>query len=126
MHFRTATELMNEAAVRVTSTPSCARLRNGISVCSSRLKLQPTMDPQIAEVKKQAVAAIAAGDYGLAEGLLRDAFDADLAIARRAQDVANRHFLSAAKTKANLAELKLTELKYAAALADFREAADLA
>ena len=82
-------------------------------------------DPQIAAIKKQAVAAISTGDYGRAEGLLRDAFDADLAAARRAQEAANKRFLTAAKTKADLAALKLTELKYNAAVEDFREAADL-
>ena len=92
----------------------------------------PDDDPQIAATKKQAVAAIAAGDYGRAEELLGDAFNADLAaarrardVARRAEDIANRRFLTAAKTKADLAELKLTELKYTAAMEDFREAADL-
>jgi tetratricopeptide (TPR) repeat protein len=92
----------------------------------------PHDNRQIAATKKQAVAAIAAGDYGRAEKLLGDAFNADLAaarrardVARRAEDIANRRFLTAAKTKADLAELKLTELKYTAAMEDFREAADL-
>jgi tetratricopeptide (TPR) repeat protein len=85
----------------------------------------PEDDPQIAAVKKQAVAAIGLGDYGRAEGLLQRAFDADLAAARRAQDAANKRFLTAAKTKADIAELKLTQLQYAAAVEDFREAADL-
>jgi len=80
---------------------------------------------QIAAIKVQAVAAIGAGDYGRAEELLRNAFDADLAAARRAQGATNKRFLTAAKTKADLAELKLTELKYTAAVEDFREAADL-
>jgi hypothetical protein len=46
-------------------------------------------DPQVAAIKKEAVAAIGAGDYARAEVLLRRAFDADVAIARRAQDVLN-------------------------------------
>lgn len=33
-------------------------------------------DPQVAAIKKEAVAAIGAGDYARAEGLLRRAFDA--------------------------------------------------
>jgi hypothetical protein len=45
-------------------------------------------DPQVAAIKTEAVAAIGAGDYARAEGLLRHAFDADVAIARRAQDAA--------------------------------------
>jgi len=82
-------------------------------------------DPQIAAIKKQAVAAIGLGDYDRAEGLLQRAFDADLAAARRAQDAANKRFLTAAKTRADIAELKLTQLQYAAAVEDFRGAADL-
>jgi hypothetical protein len=69
----------------------------------------PDDDPQVAAIKKEAVAAIGAGDYARAEGLLRRAFDADVAIARRAQDVARRaedvansRLLTAAKTKADL------------------------
>jgi hypothetical protein len=45
----------------------------------------PDDDPQVAAIKEQAVAAIAAGDYGRAEGLLQRAFDADLAAVRRAR-----------------------------------------
>ena len=63
-----------------------------------------------AAIKKEAVAAIGAGDYARAEGLLRRAFDADLAAARREQDIAhrvqeitNRRLLTAAKTRADLA-----------------------
>jgi hypothetical protein len=89
-------------------------------------------DPQVAGIKKQAVAAIGAGDYGRAEGLLQRAFDADLAAARRAQDAvrrsqdaADKRFLTTAKTRADIAQLKLTELRYAAAAQDFQEAANL-
>jgi hypothetical protein len=71
----------------------------------------PDDDTQIAAIKKQAVAAIGAGDYGRAEGLLQRAFDADLAAARRAQDAAryaqdvvNKRFLTAAKTRADIGE----------------------
>jgi tetratricopeptide (TPR) repeat protein len=89
-------------------------------------------DPQVAAIKNQAVAAIGAGDYGRAGGLLQRAFDADLAAARRAQDVvrrvqdaADKRFLSAAKTRADIAQLSLTQLRYAAAAQDFQEAANL-
>src|SRR5262249_55952083 len=57
-------------------------------------------DPQVAAIKKEAVAAIIAGDYAHAEELLRRASDTDLATARRAQDVANRRLITAAKTRA--------------------------
>ena len=82
-------------------------------------------DPQIAAIKKEAAAAIGAGDYTRAETLLRGAFDADLAAARRAQDVTNKRFLAAARTRAELGQLNITQLRYAAAIEDFREAASL-
>src|SRR5262249_40792135 len=82
-------------------------------------------DPKVAATKKEAVAAITAGDYARAEALLREAVDADLAAARLAQDATNKRFLTAAKTRAELGELKLTQLRYAAAVEDFQAAADL-
>jgi tetratricopeptide (TPR) repeat protein len=82
-------------------------------------------DPQVAAIKTEAVAAIGAGDYARAESLLRRAFDADVAIARRAQDVANRRLMTAAKTRADLGELDLAQLRYAAAAEDFQKAANL-
>jgi tetratricopeptide (TPR) repeat protein len=89
-------------------------------------------DPQVAAIKKEAVAAIADGNYAGAEELLLRAFDTDLAAARRAQeavrraqDAADKRYLTAAKTRADLGELKLTELRYAAAGEDFQAAADL-
>ena len=92
----------------------------------------PGADPQLDALKKSAVAAIAAGDYAEAQALLEKAFDADLVAARKAQDaankaldVANRRFLTAAKTKADLGYLKLSQLQYAAATREFQAAADL-
>src|SRR5262249_56111744 len=89
-------------------------------------------DPQVAVIKQQAVAAIGAGDYARAESLLRRAFDADLATARRAQEaatkaleIAAKRFLTAAKTRADMGELDLTHLPYAHAAHDFQAAADL-
>src|SRR5262249_17481517 len=82
-------------------------------------------DPQVAAIKKEAVAAIGAGDYARAGDLLQRAFDADLAVARRALDIANQRYLTAAKTKADIGELNLTQLRYAAPAADFQAAADL-
>src|SRR5215831_6205393 len=89
-------------------------------------------DPQVAAIKKEAVAAIGTGDYARAESLLRRAFDADLATARRAQEaatkaleIANKRFLTAAKTRADMGELDLTQLRYADAAEDFQAAADL-
>jgi hypothetical protein len=68
-------------------------------------------DPEVAVIKKQAVAAIDAGDYVRAQGLLQRAFDADLAAARRMQDAANKRYLTAAKTRADIAGLKFTQLR---------------
>jgi tetratricopeptide (TPR) repeat protein len=89
-------------------------------------------DPQVAAIKKEAVAAIAVGNYARGEELLQRAFDTDLTAARRAQDAvrraqdaADKRYLTAAKTRADLGELKLTELRYAAAAEDFQAAANL-
>ena len=105
--------------------PGCARSRRGISRCSSRRELRPDDDPQVAAIKQRAAATIGAGDYTRAEALLRSAFDADLAAAQRAQDVTNKRFVAAAKTRAELGQLNVTQLRYAAAIEDFREAASL-
>jgi tetratricopeptide (TPR) repeat protein len=92
----------------------------------------PEDDPQIAAIKNEAIAAISAGDYGRAEGLLQRAFDADLAAAReaqnaarRAEDTANKRLLTAAKTRADIGQLNWTRLLYAAAAQDFQAAANL-
>jgi hypothetical protein len=82
-------------------------------------------DPQTAVIKKQAVAAIGAGDYGRAQDLLQTAFDADHAAARSAQDAASKRFLTVAKTRADIGALKLTQLQYAAAAGHFQAAANL-
>jgi hypothetical protein len=79
-------------------------------------------DPQVASIKKQAVAAIGAGDYERVEDLLGRADPADLAAARRTQDAANKRYLTAAKTRADIAQLKLTQLRYVAAAQDFQVA----
>jgi hypothetical protein len=80
----------------------------------------PDDDPEVAAIKKQAVMAIGAGDYRRAEKLLQHAVDADLAVGRRAQDAASKRFLTTAKTRADLAELKLTELHFTTAVENFR------
>jgi tetratricopeptide (TPR) repeat protein len=82
-------------------------------------------DPQVTAIKNEVVVAIGAGDYGRAEALLQRAYHADLAAARRAQDAANRRYLTAAKTRADIGELNWTRLRYAAAAEDFQEAANL-
>ena len=76
-------------------------------------------------IKKAAVAAIGAGDYPRAQALLEQAFEADLVAARKALDTANRRYVTAAKTKADLGQLKLSQLQYEAAAQEFQAAADL-
>ena len=82
-------------------------------------------NPQFEALEKEAVAAISAGDYARTETLLQQAFDADFMAARKAQDVADRRFVTAAKTKADLGQLKLSQLRYEAAAREFQIAADL-
>ncbi len=85
----------------------------------------PGEDPHVETLKKDAVEAIRAGNYPRAEVLLYQAFDADLVAARKAQDAANRRFVTAAKTKADLGQIKLSQLQYEAAAREFQAAADL-
>jgi tetratricopeptide (TPR) repeat protein len=85
----------------------------------------PGADPQLDALKKSAVAAIGAGDYARAQALLEQAFDADLVAARKALDTANQRYVTAAKTKADLGQLKLSQLQYEAAAREFQTAADL-
>jgi tetratricopeptide (TPR) repeat protein len=82
-------------------------------------------DPRVAAIKRDAVTAVKAGDYPRAKELLQRAFNADLAVARQVQEAANKRYLTAAKTKADLGELELAQLHYAVAAQDFQEAADL-
>src|SRR5262249_23655884 len=79
----------------------------------------------VATFKNEAVATICTGNSTRAEWQQRRAFDADLATARRAQDVANKRLLTAAKTRADLGQLNLAQLRYAAAAEDFQQAANL-
>jgi tetratricopeptide (TPR) repeat protein len=88
-------------------------------------ELSTDNDPQVAALRKQAVTAIEAGDYVGAEGFLQRAFDTSLVASRQIQDAANKRLLSAAKIRAQLGELKVTQLRYAAAVRDFQEAANL-
>ena len=90
-----------------------------------QLESVPGADPQVDALKQSAVAAIAAGDYARAQALLDQAFDADLVAARKAMDAANQRYVTAAKTKADLGQLKLSQLQYEAAARDFQAAADL-
>ena len=96
-------------------------------------------DPQVEALKKAAFTSIGAGDYARAQALLEQASEADVVAARKAQDavnkareavdkaqdIANRRLVTAAKTKADLGQLKLTQLQYGAAAQEFEAAADL-
>jgi tetratricopeptide (TPR) repeat protein len=81
-------------------------------------------DPQVAALKKDAAAAIDAGDYARAQTLLQQALDADLVAEKRALEAANQRYLTAAKTKADLGQLERAQLHYAAAAQDYQAAAD--
>ena len=85
----------------------------------------PSEDPQVEQFRKGAFAAIGAGDYARAQALLEQVFDADLAAARKAQDATNRRYVAAAQTRADLGQLKLSQLQYEAAAREFQTAADL-
>jgi tetratricopeptide (TPR) repeat protein len=82
-------------------------------------------DPEVVRLKEQAAQAIEDGDYDRAEALLVEAEEADLRAARRAQEIADQRFLSAAETRAERGELRLTRLDYLGAAEAFRTAADL-
>jgi tetratricopeptide (TPR) repeat protein len=82
-------------------------------------------DPKAAALKTKALAEIKAGHYAAAESLLQRAVEADLAGLRSAQEALDNRYLAAAETKAVFAQLKLTQLQYAAAAQAFKEAADL-
>src|SRR5262249_25573149 len=95
-------------------------------------EVQTDNDPQVVALKKEAVAGIDQGNYARAEALLRQAADVDLVairkaedVVRKAQDVANRRRLSVAKSHADIGRLKLAQLQYAAAAAEYQTAADL-
>src|SRR5262249_28551308 len=82
-------------------------------------------DPQVAAIKQQAVAAIGAGVRAGAGGLSRRPSAPAPAAPRRALDIATQRYLPAAKTKADIGELNVTQLRSAPAAADFQAAADL-
>jgi tetratricopeptide (TPR) repeat protein len=82
-------------------------------------------EPEVQGLKDEALAAIQAVDYDRAESLLRQAEEADLDGARRAQAEAERRLLSAAETRAQRGEVQLTQLKYPEAARHFAAAADL-
>jgi len=102
-----------------TSTPSCARSRRAISTCSNKPKASPDDDPEVAAIKKEARRRDWRRRYGRAETLRQRIVDAAIAAVRRAQDVTDKRLLTAAKETADLGELKLAELQYAAAAESF-------
>ena len=83
-------------------------------------------DPEVDALKRSAAAAIDAGDYDGAQVLLEEAFKADIAAGNRVKNTANQRYITAAKTKGDLGQLKLSQLQYEAAAREFQFAADLA
>jgi tetratricopeptide (TPR) repeat protein len=123
--------LLKQAAASGDDDPQVAAIKWSACPDNSASARYPAPRASAVAAQKEAVAAIAVGDYARAEELLQRAFDTDLAAARRAQDAvrraqdaADKRFLTAAKTRADLGELKLTELRYAAAVEDFQAAAE--
>jgi len=98
--------------------------------------LQPE-DPRVAELIEQAQQALKQCDvdkcqFAKAEMLFNEAGDLDIeaakqlqAQAQKAQETANKRFLSAAKSRAANGELKMTQLAYKEAGEYFQEAAEL-
>ena len=82
-------------------------------------------DPAIVELKKRALDALAVGNFEEAERLLNEASDKDIDAARRLKEIAEERLLSAAASKAENGDLKLTQLDYFAAAGYYRKAAEL-
>jgi Tfp pilus assembly protein PilF len=82
-------------------------------------------DPEVAALREQARAALEAGEFDRAEQLLNDASAKDLAAAERQESVARQRRLSAARSKANNADLKWTQFAYREAAEYYRQAAAL-
>lgn len=82
-------------------------------------------DPQVAALKREAGEALAAGDFRRAEVLLDEAGERDLEAARALEGIARQRLLSAAASRAENGELKLTQLAYGEAADYFRAAAEL-
>src|ERR1700687_6235811 len=69
-------------------------------------------DPAVNQLRRQAAAALEAGEFEQAEVLLNRARDRDLEAAKQLQEVAQKRLLSAAASAAANGDLKYTQLAY--------------
>ena len=89
------------------------------------LKRYTSDDPEVADLREQARAALEAGEFDRAEQLLNDASTKDLAAAERQESVARQRRLSATRSKGNNGDLKWTQFAYREAAEYYRQAAAL-
>ena len=89
-------------------------------------------DPHAAELARQAKQALDQGHLAEADALLDRAKDAELAgfrqareLKQKAQEAEDRHALNAAKLLAGKGDIALTQLRYAVAADQFKQAAEL-
>ncbi|MBF0552746.1 MAG: toll/interleukin-1 receptor domain-containing protein, partial [Deltaproteobacteria bacterium] len=89
-------------------------------------------DSEVIALKEQAKQALDEGDFDQAENLLNQASDSALNVAKMAQErikkdqeIVDKQFLSAAASKAEAGDLKMTQLAYAAAADYYGRAAEL-
>jgi tetratricopeptide (TPR) repeat protein len=82
-------------------------------------------NPEIKALKKKAEEALNEGDFDEAENLLNEASDKGIQCAKNMQEAANKCLISTAESKAELGDLKNTQLEYKAAAVYYLEAADL-
>jgi tetratricopeptide (TPR) repeat protein len=82
-------------------------------------------DPVVVQLKRKAKKHLDVFEYDAAEQALNKASKKDLEAAQQLKDIANKRLLSAAESKAENGELKLTQLDYQGAVTYFREASNL-
>ena len=82
-------------------------------------------DPVSQDLVGRAQAAVEVGQFGEADQLLGQAEQAEIAAAKRAQQVVDRRLLRAAKARGTRADIAMTQLRYLEAAQHFAEAAGL-
>ena len=90
-----------------------------------RVQLLNAADPQVAELRDAASAAIEAAEYDQADALLADAEAAELKAMRRLQAALEERALSAAAIRTQRGELARTKLDYRMAASHFSAATEL-
>lgn len=90
------------------------------------IQVKPSDESEVRAMKSQAVRTIEKGDYEPAEVLLSKIEDAHLAAAERLQAQAEERFLSAARTRAERAQLRRAQFDYLGAAGHFETASERA